>query len=194
MTRNHISAMTFALLAAFAGASGGCQAASTGASPEAVGKPTVKLAGTAQRSGREIGEPCLPEDGWQPATAGLASAQAVVPGFPIPLVGPAGQIAVGVATRPGSRVVPAPPKYDALAAGVEYCAPPAPMFPNGYWTRRCKLASDCPASSTCVGSCVKACTIDADCVMANAPGIARCVDNPVSSFGGKECAWQPQPG
>ena len=123
--------------------------------------------------GKHIGDPCRSTEGWQPRDGGVV--QQLDPfqhaGDPI-------------------RHIPAPPDYSSAPVGIGYCAPATPMFPDGYWTSACKAASDCPPSATCVGSCVKSCTSDADCALPNAAGTPRCVDNPLG-LPGKECSWPP---
>lgn len=125
--------------------------------------------------GKHVGDPCLPTEGWQPRDGGVVQQlnPFMKPGDP-------------------TRYIPAPPDYSAAPVGVGFCAPATAMFPAGYWTSACKAASDCPPSSTCVGSCVKSCTSDADCALPNATGTPRCVDNPLG-LAGKECAWLPLP-
>jgi len=116
---------------------------------------------TAQPGSKQIGDPCAPSDGWQPAPS------------------PPEDVAIPDETP---RFHKAPPGLDhlSLPPGVYYCSPyiASTAGSRGYWTMSCHTDADCPASTKCGNgiSCVTICQSDAEC-----PDWApNCVGNPGS--------------
>src|SRR5262249_31385592 len=95
---------------------------------------------------KEVGDPCVSTDGWQPASYGSAPPDGSAP-MAVSMHG------VAYTSR------------DQLAPGVGFCLPPGGIYPAGYFTMNCKGDRDCPGNAQCdsAGLCRKPCSSNADC-------------------------------
>jgi hypothetical protein len=123
----------------------------------ATSMPQTKLpdAASLPKSGKALGDPCVPSDGWQPAPRGPGVTYRVTDS--------------GTTIVEPQPVPPGPQDTDQLPPGVGYCntAAPAPG-----WTLTCRRQSDCPPGWACPMPpgeqdysqlCVKSCASVADC-------------------------------
>jgi hypothetical protein len=119
-------------------------------------------------TGKAIGSPCEPEDGWMPA----------------PETPPAKPAAGPVASPPP----PGFQEHHSLAPGTGYCLEADKLYPYGYFTMNCKSDTDCPGKSRCDGfQCRLPCSSDQECT---AP--TRC-GAPGGLLRVRYCSWFDNP-